>query len=72
MEVIQLRNYQRTYRMSNEAINFREKFALFDEQWKLRGIAEMNDYQFKIVELRGDFIWHIRKRTKRLLSLKAA
>src|SRR5215467_108139 len=63
MEVIQLRNYQRTYRMSYEAINFREKFALFDEQWKPRIIAEMNDYQFKVVKLGGDFIWHDHKET---------
>jgi mannose-6-phosphate isomerase-like protein (cupin superfamily) len=44
--------------MSYEAINFREKFALFDEQWKPKVIAEMNDYQFKVVRLQGDFIWH--------------
>jgi mannose-6-phosphate isomerase-like protein (cupin superfamily) len=44
--------------MSYEAINFRKKFALFDEQWKPKVIAEMNDYQFKVVKLQGDFIWH--------------
>ena len=26
-------------------------------------IAEMNDYQFKIVKLEGDFIWHDHKDT---------
>jgi hypothetical protein len=44
--------------MSYEAINFRKKFALFDEQWQPKVIAEMNDYQFKVVKLEGDFIWH--------------
>ena len=63
MEVIQLRHYQRRDRLSYEAINFRKKFALFDEQWKPRVIAEMNDYQFKVVKLRGDFIWHDHKET---------
>jgi mannose-6-phosphate isomerase-like protein (cupin superfamily) len=63
VDVIQLRNYQRRYRVSYEAISFREKFALFDEQWKPRVIAEMNDYQFKVVKLRGDFIWHDHKET---------
>jgi len=58
--------------MSYEAINFREKFTLFDEQWKPRVIAEMNDYQFKVVKLRAiSFGTIIRKRTRRLLSLKA-
>jgi len=49
--------------MSYEVINFRKKFALFDEQWQPRVIAEMNDYQFKIVKLQGDFIWHDHKNT---------
>ena len=44
--------------MSYQAINFARKFALFDEQWQPKVIAEMNDYQFKIVKLEGDFIWH--------------
>ena len=40
------------------AINLREKFGLFDEQWSPRVVAEMNDYQFKLVKLEGDFVWH--------------
>ena|SRR5580704_284143 len=44
--------------MSYQAINFARKFGLFDEQWQPKVIAEMNDYQFKIVKLQGDFIWH--------------
>ena len=39
-------------------INFAEKFSLFSEQWAPKVVAEMNDYQFKIVRLQGDFIWH--------------
>ena len=39
-------------------INFTQKLALFDDHWKPRVIAEMNDYQFKIVKIEGDFIWH--------------
>ena len=39
-------------------INLREKFGLFEEQWKPKVIAEMNDYQFKLVKLEGDFVWH--------------
>jgi mannose-6-phosphate isomerase-like protein (cupin superfamily) len=44
--------------MSYSAINLKEKFGLFREQWQPKVIAEMNDYQFKIVKLEGDFIWH--------------
>lgn len=41
-----------------QSINFAEKFSLFSEQWAPRVIAEMNDYQFKLVKIEGDFIWH--------------
>ena len=49
--------------MSYQAINLRQKFALFAEQWQPKVVAEMNDYQFKIVKLQGDFIWHDHKDT---------
>ncbi|MDZ7757271.1 MAG: cupin domain-containing protein [Rhodohalobacter sp.] len=44
--------------MKYEAINFEKKFNLFDEQWAPKVIAEMNDYQFKLVKIKGDFVWH--------------
>jgi mannose-6-phosphate isomerase-like protein (cupin superfamily) len=40
------------------AINFADKYALFNEQWSPKVVAEMNDYQFKIVRLEGEFVWH--------------
>jgi mannose-6-phosphate isomerase-like protein (cupin superfamily) len=40
------------------AINLQEKFGLFSEHWSPKVIAEMNDYQFKLVKLQGDFVWH--------------
>ncbi len=49
--------------MTYKAINFAQKFSLFDEQWAPKVIAEMNDYQFKIVKIKGDFIWHDHKDT---------
>ena len=49
--------------MKNKAINFEQKLGLFSEQWKPKVIAEMNDYQFKIVKLQGDFVWHDHKHT---------
>jgi len=44
--------------MDYDAINFQQKLSLFREQWQPRVIAELNDYQFKIVKLEGDFVWH--------------
>lgn len=49
--------------MSGTAISFAQKFSLFSEQWQPKVIAEMNDYQFKIVRLEGDFVWHSHSHT---------
>ncbi|WP_182084785.1 cupin domain-containing protein [Aureimonas sp. ME7] len=39
-------------------VSLARKFDLFSEQWQPKVVAEMNDYQFKIARLEGDFIWH--------------
>ena len=49
--------------MHYTAINLARKFGLFDEQWQPKVIAEMNDYQFKVVKLQGDFVWHDHQET---------
>lgn len=49
--------------MKYESINFRNKFGLFSECWSPKVIAEMNDYQFKLVKIQGSFVWHDHKET---------
>lgn len=44
--------------MTYKAINFKEKFSKFTEHWSPRVIAEMNDYQFKLAKVEGEFVWH--------------
>jgi mannose-6-phosphate isomerase-like protein (cupin superfamily) len=44
--------------VSYRAINLKQKLSLFDHPWQPKVIAEMNDYQFKVVKLKGDFVWH--------------
>jgi mannose-6-phosphate isomerase-like protein (cupin superfamily) len=46
-----------------KAINFEQKFGLFNERWQPKVVAEMNDYQFKVVKLKCDFVWHDHKET---------
>ena len=41
-----------------QPINFTDKLSRIHDQWQPRVVAEMNDYQFKIVKIEGDFIWH--------------
>lgn len=44
--------------MKPNVINLNQKFSLFNEHWQPKVIAEMNEYQFKLVKVQGDFIWH--------------
>ena len=44
--------------MDYRPVNFGKKFGLLREQWQPRVVAELNDYQFKVVRLEGDFVWH--------------
>ncbi|MFB4368893.1 MULTISPECIES: cupin domain-containing protein [unclassified Pseudomonas] len=48
---------------AKQSINLIRKLDLIAEQWSPRVVAEMNDYQFKVVRLQGDFIWHAHAET---------
>ena len=38
-------------------VNLEEKFALLPEYWQPRVVAELNDYQFKVARVEGEFVW---------------
>ena len=44
-------------------INIKEKMSKFSDYWSPKVIAEMNDYQFKLVKIKDDFDWHSHKDT---------
>ena len=44
--------------MNLSAINFAEKLAKFSDHWSPKIIAQINDYHFKLVKLKGEFVWH--------------
>ena len=44
--------------MNYQSINFQDKLQKFSELWSPKIIAQMNDYQFKIVKIQGEFVWH--------------
>ena len=39
-------------------VNLREKLSKFSDHWAPKVIAEVNDYQFKLVKIEGEFVWH--------------
>lgn len=34
------------------------KFAAFDDAWRPKIVGDVNDFQVKVVKLRGGFVWH--------------
>ncbi len=44
--------------MNGQAINLRDKLARFEDHWAPRVVAEMNDVQFKLAKIEGEFVWH--------------
>lgn len=46
-----------------KAININDKLNKFSDLWSPRVIAEMNDYQFKLAKVKGEFVWHSHEET---------
>ncbi len=44
--------------MTYVPVNFEDKFSKFKAQWSPKVVARMNDYQFKLVRVEGEFVWH--------------
>jgi len=44
--------------MLPDKINLQNKYSKFTKHWSPRVIAEMNDYQFKLAKIKGEFVWH--------------
>lgn len=40
------------------AIDLADKLAQFTEHWSPKRIAQLNDYDIKVVKILGDFVWH--------------
>lgn len=39
-------------------INLAEKLSLFAEHWSPKLVGAVDDYEIKLVKLKGDFVWH--------------
>ena len=49
--------------MEFKSINFEERLSRFSEHWAPKIIAQMNNYHFKVVKFKGDFVWHCHDNT---------
>ena len=55
--------FKKGNKMLSDKINLEEKYSKFTKHWSPRIIAEMNDYQFKLAKIKGEFVWHDHKHT---------
>ena len=39
-------------------VDINQKLALFSEHWSPKVVARLNDYEIKLVKLKGEFVWH--------------
>jgi mannose-6-phosphate isomerase-like protein (cupin superfamily) len=44
--------------MNRQPINLARKLDAFSDHWAPKVIAQMNDYQVKLVKFEGEFVWH--------------
>ncbi|TDE89274.1 cupin domain-containing protein [Occultella glacieicola] len=52
--------------MSEDAVDLNAKFDLFSEHWSPKLVARLNDYEVKLVKVKGDFVWHSHEETDEL------
>jgi mannose-6-phosphate isomerase-like protein (cupin superfamily) len=46
--------------------NLADLLGRFSEHWSPKKIAELNDYDIKLVKVQGDFVWHNHEDTDEL------
>jgi mannose-6-phosphate isomerase-like protein (cupin superfamily) len=49
-----------------DKVNLQEKLSLFDERWKPKIVATLNDNDIQVVKIQGEFVWHTHHETDEL------
>jgi mannose-6-phosphate isomerase-like protein (cupin superfamily) len=49
-----------------DKVNLAETLRLFDEHWRPKTVAALNDYELKVVKVKGEFVWHQHEDTDEL------
>jgi mannose-6-phosphate isomerase-like protein (cupin superfamily) len=52
--------------MAHEAVDLAQKLSLFSEHWSPKVVARLNDYEIKVVKVKGEFVWHTHEDTDEL------
>lgn len=49
-----------------DALNLAQLLGRFEEHWSPKKIADLNDYEIKLVKVEGEFVWHSHPETDEL------
>jgi mannose-6-phosphate isomerase-like protein (cupin superfamily) len=52
--------------MPSSPVDLAEKLSLFTDVWSPKVVARLNDYEIKVVKIRGEFVWHTHHDTDEL------
>ena len=52
--------------MAHGVVDLAEKLSLFSEYWSPKVVARLNDYEIKVVKVKGEFVWHTHEDTDEL------
>lgn len=55
--------------MDISIVNFEDKFAKIKELHSYKVVAQMNDYYFKLVKMKREFIWHSHPETDEVFMI---
>ncbi len=50
----------------NDVVDLADKLGLFSDHWAPKVVARLNDYEIKLVKLKGEFVWHTHDDTDEL------
>lgn len=52
--------------MAHNPVDIAEKLSLFSAHWSPKVVAQLNDYEIKLVKVQGEFVWHTHPDTDEL------
>ena len=52
-------------------VDLAERLVAVDERWRPQVVADLNDYEVKVVKVAGDFVWHAHHDTDELFLVVA-
>lgn len=52
--------------MTKKVVDLTERLSQFSEHWSPKVVARLNDYEVKVVKVKGEFVWHTHEDTDEL------